>query len=103
MEQHSLLASNVKAVLQAFTKGSYTLRTLGGLAKDAGLVGEEVNRILTELIARKLVDQVQRNGEIYFFLTSSGRSAVYEIERSTQSALGSFLGLLANSPPKTTS
>lgn len=71
----SQLSDNERAVLKALKTGTFALRSMSGIAKDAGLEKSAASTAITTLLAKELIGETigSKSGQPRWFLTKSGR------------------------------
>ncbi len=71
------LDEDQRKVLEAFTKRSFALRTRTGLAMDAGMTKDQVDKILRDLVDQGLAAMtLTRENKNRWYLTEKGRLAI---------------------------
>lgn len=60
-------------ILKALAKGTYLYRSLNGIIQDTSLEQPKVNQLLTDLINRGLVAQVNLGNGLRWYITLEGR------------------------------
>jgi hypothetical protein len=68
------LSDEERSVLRTMVNGSYSIRSISGMAKDSGLEKAKVNAAITSLIVKKLVTQTRSTGgQPRWYATRLGR------------------------------
>jgi len=68
------MPADERAVMKAMQGSRFVLRSLAGIAKEAGLDSARTNEVLSSLIAKELIGQtLNKNQQPRWYLTTSGR------------------------------